>query len=255
MTQTVTEASRGHGARRAHSLRVLAVPVAFNEEAKIGRVLDRFVSGLVDAVLVVDDGSTDGTPQVVLQKGALLLSHEKRRGVGAAIRSAVKYARANAFDVIVIVAGNDKDRPTEIPRLVKAIAEDGYDFVQGSRYRAGGEHGNMPFYRQVATRLIHPGLCSLATGRLVTDSTNGFRAIRLSILDDPKIDIDQDWLDQYEMEPYLLYRAITLGYRFKEEPVTKIYPPKAVGYTKMTSLASWWSIVRPLVFLSLGLKK
>jgi dolichol-phosphate mannosyltransferase len=255
MRQTVTEASPGHGARRAHSLRVLAVPVAFNEEKKIGRVLDRFVAGLVDAVLVVDDGSTDGTAQVVLQKGALLLSHEKRRGVGAAIRSAVKYARANAFDVLVIVAGNDKDRPTEIPRLVKAIAEDGYDFVQGSRYRAGGEHGNMPFYRQVATRLIHPGLCSLATGRLITDSTNGFRAIRLSILDDPKIDIDQDWLDQYEMEPYLLYQAIRLGYRFKEEPVTKIYPPKAVGYTKMTPLAGWWSIIRPIVLLPLGLKK
>ena len=255
MTQTVTEASRGHGARHARSLRVLAVPVAFNEEKKIGRVLDRFVAGLVDAVLVVDDGSTDGTPQVVLQKGVLLLSHEKRRGVGAAIRSAVTYARANAFDVLVIVAGNDKDRPAEIPRLVKAIVEDGYDFVQGSRYRPGGEHGNMPFYRQVATRLIHPGLCSLATGRLVTDSTNGFRAIRLSILDDPKIDIDQDWLDQYEMEPYLLYQAIRLGYRFKEEPVTKIYPPKAVGYTKMTPFAGWWSIVRPLVFLSLGLKK
>ena len=58
-----------------------------------------------------------------------------------------------------------------------------------------------------------------------------------------------------EMEPYLLYQAIVLGYRFKEEPVTKIYPSKAVGYTKMTPVIGWWSIVRPLLLLSLGLKK
>jgi len=251
----VTEIPHRRGAGGTRSLRVLAVPVAFNEEKKIGSVLDRFVDGLVDEILVVDDGSTDGTPRVVLQKGVRLLSHEKRRGVGAGIRSAVRYARANAFDVLVILAGNDKDRPTEIPRLVKAIAEDGYDFVQGSRYRAGGECGNMPVYRRIATRVIHPGLCSLVTGRLVTDSTNGFRAIRVSMFDDPKIDIDQAWLDQYEMEPYLLYQAIRLGYRFKEEPVTKIYPPKAVGYTKMTPVAGWWSILRPLILLSVGLKK
>ncbi len=255
MEQALTETLRAPSAPLTHSLRVLAVPVAFNEEKKIGSVLDRFVDGLVDEILVVDDGSTDRTPQVVLKKGARLLSHAKRSGVGAAIRSAVKYARANAFDVLVIVAGNDKDRPTEIPRLVKAISEDGYDFVQGSRYRSGGECGNMPFYRLIATRLIHPGLCSLVTGRLITDSTNGFRAIRLSIFDDPKIDIDQDWLDHYEMEPYLLYQAIKLGYRFKEEPVTKIYPPKAIGYTKMTPVAGWWSILRPLILLSVGLKK
>ena len=255
MEQVVTETARGQNTHHTHSLRVLAVPVAFNEEKKIGSVLDRFVDGLVDAILVVDDGSTDGTPEVALKKGARLLSHQRRSGVGAAIRSAVKYARANGFDVLVILAGNDKDRPTEIPRLVKAIAEDGYDFVQGSRYRSGGACGNMPFYRRLATRLIHPGLCSLVTGRRITDSTNGFRAIRLSIFDDPRIDIDQDWLDQDQMEPYLLYQAIVLGYRFKEEPVTKIYPSKAIGYTKMTPVIGWWSIVRPLLLLSLGLKK
>src|SRR5262245_13214166 len=89
------------------SLRVLAVPVAFNEEKKIGSVLDRFEKDLVDEVLVMDDGSTDRTPEIVRQKGVRLLSHDQRKGVGAAIRSAIKYARKNAFDVIVILAGND----------------------------------------------------------------------------------------------------------------------------------------------------
>lgn len=240
---------------KSNALKVLAVPVALNEEKKIGSVLDRFVPGLVDEILVVDDGSTDSTPEIILRKGAKLIRHERPRGVGAAIRSAIKYARENSFDVIVILAGNDKDRPTEIPRLVGAIVDDGYDFVQGSRHLPGGEFGNMPVYRQIATRVVHPLLFSLITGRRITDSTNGFRAIRLSIFDDPKINIDQDWLDHYELEPYIMYQAIKLGYRFKEMPVTKIYPPKELGYTKMKPITGWWSILRPLFLLSLGIKK
>lgn len=255
MDKQVNEVAVSNNSPKTHILRVIAVPVAFNEEKKIGNVLDRFVPGLVDEVLVVDDGSTDSTPEIVLKKGVKLISHERRRGVGAAIRSAIKYARANGYDVIVILAGNDKDRPTEIPRLLEAIVNEGYDFVQGSRHLPGGEFGNIPIYRQIATRVVHPLLFSLVTRRRITDSTNGFRAIRLSIFDDPNINIDQDWLDHYELEPYIMYQAIKLGYRFKEMPVTKIYPAKDLGYTKMKPITGWWSILRPLFLLSLGIKK
>jgi dolichol-phosphate mannosyltransferase len=237
------------------AMRVLAVPVAFNEEKKIGRVLDRFTPGLVDEVLVIDDASTDGTPDVIVEKGAKIITHKTRSGVGAAIRTAIRYARENSFDVIVILAGNDKDRPTEIPRLIKPIIEEGYDFIQGSRYLPGGDFGNMPFYRQLATRLVHPLLFSLFSRCRITDSTNGFRAIRLSIFDDPRINLDQDWLDKYELEPYIMYQAIRLGYRFKEVAVTKIYPPKELGYTKMKPITGWWSILRPIFLLGLGIKK
>ena len=236
-------------------MRVIAVPVAFNEEKKIGSVLDRFVPGLVDEILVIDDASTDTTPEIVVKKGAKLISHEHRKGVGAAIRTAIQYARANDFDVIIILAGNDKDRPTEIPRLMEPILKDDYDVIQGSRYLPGGQFGNMPFYRQIATRFVHPLLFSFLTNRRITDSTNGFRAIRLSIFENPKINIDQNWLDKYELEPYILYQAIKLGYRFKEAPVSKIYPSKNLGYTKMKPITGWWSMLRPLILLSLGIKK
>lgn len=236
-------------------MKVLAVPVAFNEERKIGSVLDRFQPGLVDDVMVLDDGSTDRTAEVVRNKGVKILSHEKRSGVGAAIRSAIRYARDHGYDVIVILAGNDKDRPSDIPRLLAPIVENQCDFVQGSRYLPGGDFGNMPAYRQIATRWIHPSLFSLITRTRITDSTNGMRGIRLSILDDPRIRLDQPWLDQYELEPYLLYQAIRLGYRFKEVPVTKIYPQKSLGYTKMKPITGWWSILRPIFLLSLGIRK
>ena len=89
----------------------------------------------------------------------------------------------------------------------------------------------------------------------ITDSTNGFRAIRLSILEDKKIDINQSWLDHYELEPYLLFKAIKLGYKHKEVPVTKIYPPRKLGYTKMRPITGWWSILKPIFYLGLGIKK
>ncbi|MGH2708655.1 MAG: hypothetical protein ACRDJK_10215, partial [Actinomycetota bacterium] len=114
--------------------------------------------------------------------------------------------------------------------------------------------GSMPLYRRIATRL-HPVLFSLVARKKVTESTNGFRAISARILSDPRIDLWQDWLDRYELEPYLYLRAIQLGYGTTEVPVTKIYPPRSLGQTKMKPITGWWSMLRPLVYVGLGLKK
>lgn len=234
-------------------MHVLAAPVVFNEEKKIGRVLDRFTQGLVDELIVVDDCSTDSSPLEVQKRGVRLVRHERRRGVGAAIRTAIHYAREHGFDAVVILAGNDKDRPSEIPLLLDAVRA-GSEVAQGSRYLKGGVIGGMPFYRKLATRL-HPWLMTLFTGRRWTDTTNGFRAIRLSLFDDSRINIEQEWLDHYELEPYILYKAVRTGHRVTEVPVTKIYPPKELGYTKMKPVTGWWSILRPIFLLGLGLRR
>jgi len=236
--------------------RVVAMPIAFNEARKIESVLERFekLETPVD-LAVFDDGSTDETPEVVRSRGHNLVRHERQQGVGAAIRSAFVWAREHGYDVCVIMAGNDKDRPAEIPRLVDPIARGEADLVQGSRYLKGGDFGNMPLYRRVTTQYIHPLLFSLAARRRMTDTTNGFRAVRLTMLDDERMRLDQEWLDRYELEPYLLFTAIRLGYSVVERPVTKIYPPAELGYTKMKPITGWWSILRPIVYLGLGLRK
>lgn len=236
-------------------MKVIVAPFAYNEGIKIQQTLQRFPADRSYDVIVVDDGSTDHSLDTVHQYGAGILRNERNLGIGASIRKYLAYAIEQGYDVAAIMAGNNKDNPDEIPRLLKPILEEGYDIVQGSRYLPGGDFGNMPFYRQLATRYIHPLLLSLITRQKITDSTNGFRAIRLSILTDSAINLDQSWLDKYELEPYLLYKAITLGYKFTEVPVTKIYPPKALGYTKMRPITGWWSILRPLILLGLGLKK
>ena len=241
--------------------KILVCPIAFNEKIKIKSVIERFLKsrayGKTD-YLVMDDGSNDGTSEAIAGyagQGVKTLKHIQRSGVGAAIRTTIRYAQKNGYDVLAIMAGNDKDNPEEIPLVAGPVAEQGFDLVQGSRYLGKvGSGGDMPFYRKIATR-VHPFLFSIFTGRKLTDTTNGFRAMRVKIFDDKRIDLDQEWLDTYELEPYVLYKVITLGYKFKEVSVTKIYPLKQLGgYTKMKPFVSWWSILRPLFYLRLGIK-
>ncbi|MBF0532794.1 MAG: glycosyltransferase family 2 protein [Candidatus Omnitrophica bacterium] len=241
--------------------KVLVSPVAYNEHIKLKNVIERFLKSPAYSLadyLIVDDGSTDGTTEMIrsfADRGVKTIRHEQRRGVGAAIRSAIKYARQQGYEILVIMAGNDKDNPDEISHLLDPIRKQDYDFVQGSRYLAdGGTGGDMPAYRKFATKL-HPFLMSSVTGRKLTDTTNGFRAFRLKIFEHPGINLDQDWLDCYELEPYILFKAIRLGFKFTEAPVTKIYPPKQLGYTKMKPFVGWWSILRPIFLLGLGIKK
>lgn len=241
--------------------KILVCPVAYNEHVKLKNAIERFlkspVFGKMD-YLIVDDCSDDGTTDMIqsyASRGVQTIKHKVRSGVGAAIRTAIKHAQSKSYDILVIMAGNDKDNPDEIPRLVDPIVNKGFDFVQGSRYLdSGGIGGDMPFYRKIATKM-HPVLMSFFTGTKVTESTNGFRAFKLSILNNKEINLDQAWLDKYELEPYLMFKTIKLGYKYTEAPVTKIYPSKKLGYTKMKPIVGWWSILRPLFYLGLGLKK
>ena len=104
----------------------------------------------------MDDGSTDQSAQVAEACGATVLTMDRTIGVGAALRLGYRYAVEHGFDVAVVMAGNNKDAPEEIPRLLAPLVDDGADFVQGSRFLSADRNfGAMPFYRRVATR-VHP---------------------------------------------------------------------------------------------------
>ncbi len=227
-------------------LRIAVLAPCFEEEARIGNVVRRVREwGEADIVLVVDDGSRDDSARAARAAGAEVLALPERRGVGAALREGLRSLRGRA-DVVVVIAGNDKDEPREIPRLLDPIAEGSADFVQGSRYLSGGRaSGDMPLYRRFATRL-HPLLFSISTGRKVTESTNGFRAFRLSLLEDPRVKLEASSLDGYALEPHLYASVLRLGYPTCEVAVTKTYPPRKLGYTKMKAGRDWWEILRPL---------
>ncbi len=235
--------------------RIIALIPAYDEEAKIGDVVRRIDRSVVDAILVIDDGSTDATAAVASGLGAEVLRLDRMYGVGAALRAGLTYAREAQFDMACILAGNNKDDPSELPRLLNPICDDRADFVIGSRFLDGGTAGgDMPLYRKIATRL-HPWLASMFVGKRLTESTNGFRALRLSLLDDPRINLHQSWLDGYGLEVYLLLRIIQLGYRHVEVPCTKIYPPRRLGITKMRPVIDWWRILQPVFLTGMGIKR
>ncbi len=241
------EVSKGVGA-------LVAILPAFNEEKNIADLVWRFPKAFGCHVVVVCDGSTDQTAARARQAGAHVLEHPKRMGCGPSIRTGLDYALRGGFDTALVVAGNGKDDPGQIERLLEPIASGKADFVQGSRYLNGGENRNMPLHRKIGTRL-YSLLFSLLGGQRITDGTNGFRAFRLELLKDPRIDIWQDWLNNYEVESYLMFQSIRLGYAVTEAPVSKIYPPgKPKGYTKMRPFLDWWSHFRPALFLRFGLK-
>jgi len=235
--------------------RFLVGTCAFNEGQKILTVAERFNDHALYDILIIDDGSTDKVlDQLPNTQHRIVLRNKDNRGAGFCVRAILQYAKEEGYEAVLFVSGNNKDDPQDLYKITAAL-DQGYDFVQGSRYLPGGEFGgDMPLYRKFATRL-YPFIFSLLTRKKITDSTNGFRGIRLTMLDDPRIKIDQSWLDQYELEPYLFYKAVTLKYKVTEVPVKKIYPQRKHGYTKMKPFSGWWSILRPIVFLSLGIKK
>jgi dolichol-phosphate mannosyltransferase len=234
--------------------KIICIAPCYNELHKIDKVVSRVqATANVDEMLVVDDGSTDGSPKTAQALGATILPLGSTQGVGVAIRRGIEYSIAHSYNIVVIIAGNNKDEPQEIVKLVAPIVREGYDFVQGSRFKKGGYYGEMPLYRRVATK-IHPLLFSLVAGKWVSESTNGFRAFKATLFQDRRINIWQDWLNEYELEPYLYYKVIRLGYKTTEVPVTKIYPPRKLGYTKMQPISGWWSILRPLFLLGLRIR-
>lgn len=234
-------------------LRVLAVVPALNEGHRIAeKVILRVPREHVDDVLVVDDGSTDDTTEAAREAGALVISHPVNRGVGAGIRSGIEYARREGYDVVVVLNAAGKFDPIAAGDLVEPIRQGRADLVQGSRYVRGGDVHSMPVYRHLATRFYSRTMGALVRRR-ISDGTSGIRAFLLSLCDDPRIRLDQRWLDAYELEPYLLWKALELGYRVVEVPIEVRYP--ATDYSRMRSVGDWWRIFRPLIRLRLRLEE
>lgn len=234
---------------------VLALVMCYDTRAATAETLARIPSPREFDVLVVDDGSTDGTADLLRGCGLPSVRHETNRGLGAALKTGIARAIEEGYEAVVVLAGNGKDDPAEIPRFLEALAA-GYDYVQGSRFRPGGRHRNLPLVRHVLVR-AHGVLVRLLTGFPATDAINGFRAYRLALFRDARIDVGQPWLDRYEFESYLHCKVLTLGYRVTEVPVSKTYPAarRGVRYSHVRPVVDWWRILRPWVLLTLRLRR
>ncbi|MCI0491017.1 MAG: glycosyltransferase family 2 protein [Blastocatellia bacterium] len=253
--ESIRQVGAAAQARAKARPRVLCIAPAWNEGERIARVVSAVPRDVVKTTLVVDDGSTDDTGAHAEAAGAEVIRTGANRGVGAAIRSGIDYAIEHGYEIVVVVSGGGKTPPEQIPRLIEPLIKGEAEFAQGSRYMEGGEFKRMPLVRRLGTR-AYTLLFSLFAGRRVTDASSGFRAIKVSLFEDERIDLWQDWLDRYELEPYLLFKALKLGHKVIEVPVTIEYPETdGIAYTKMRAIVDWWKIFRPVVFLGLRLKR
>lgn len=150
--------------------RVVVIVPALNEAPSIEAVV-REASPLASAVIVIDDGSTDGTAAVAEEAGAIVVRHEHNRGVGAAIASGLRAAREMHADVVVQVDGDGQHDVSYVPTLVRRI-DDGADLVVGTRFENGFEMGTA---RRLVLRCFAWAI-NQRIGVQITDPTSGFRA-------------------------------------------------------------------------------
>jgi len=241
----------------------LAVVVTYNNGDKLAKTLASKPSDFPMDILIVDDGSTDDSFSSIDKTQYIVIRNDINSGIGVSIRKACEYAKNYNYTIIAMMPGNNKNSIAEITKLVTPIIMNKADYVQGSRFLPGSRRDNTPIFRLIMVKLLAMVL-SFITGKRITDCLEGFRAFRLSILNDPDIDINQDWLNRYGLEIYLFFK-ITYGkkYRYKEVPISKIYPKvkksilnkKGEEYTKIKPVIDWWDILRPIPYLLLGIKK
>ena len=216
---------------------LLAIPV-FNEERSIDRVLGA-VRGMVRDILVIDDGSTDGTPARLASHPVEVIRHRANRGYGRSMQDIFHAADADGFGWVITMDCDEQHSPASIPDFLQAIRADACDVVSGSRYLRplpgddavpqGRREVNAELTREINERLGRVPSASgtrPALGPGLTDSFCGFKAYRVAALRSLRLDADG-----YDFPMQFWVQAVAHGLRVDEMPVPRIYvdPNRSFG--------------------------
>ena len=241
-----------HGMKRY----ALGIPVLNEGErlhGQLTRMADAATADHVD-VFIVDGGSDDGSidlERLRAHEVHAVLIKEGPGALSAQLRMFMAEAITRGYEGVVLVDGNGKDGIEAVPDFVTGL-ERGADYLQGSRYLAGGHHENTPFLREWGVRLVHAPLLSLASGVRYTDTTNGFRAMSRRFLLDPRVQPFRALFDTYNLHYYLSRQAGRLGFRVREIPVTRVYPAGGSVPTKISGMRGNLRLFGQLVSTVLG---
>ena len=242
-----------HGRRNDYAL---VIPV-INEGERIRRQL-LTIAALRPAptldIIIADGGSSDGSLDPVFLQSCSVRALLTKTGPGklsAQSRMAYAFALREGYRGVVTIDGNGKDDVSALATMVRKL-EDGFDYVQGSRYAKGGKAINTPFLRWFAGRFVHAPVISLATGQWFTDTTNGFRAYSARYLADDRVQPFREIFNEYNLLFYLSIRANRLGYRSCEIGVTRAYPADGRVPTKIRGLKGPARLMKELFLAAFG---
>ncbi len=226
-------------------VKILAAIPAYEEELAIGSVILR-CHQYVDEVLVVDDGSEDRTAGVAKLAKAVVHQHARNAGKGAAIQSALQYARMKGFDAVVLLDGDGQHSPASIPDLLKPILAGQADIVLGYRDR---KTSKMPLYRRIGMRILDY-LTAFGSFDAVRDSQSGFRALSRAAIETINLQ-ERD----FGVESEMLIEAKEKNLRIVEVPIQVRYDvegstkgPLSHGFSVVDRILRITAIRHPLLF-------
>ena len=235
-------------------MRVLVIVPTYNEIENIARVIEKVEAALPDAgILVVDDGSPDGTADLVesLRGGSAdlqLLRRRSKSGLGSAYRAGFAWGMERGYDVMVEMDADLSHDPGALPGLIAPIGQ-GHEVSIGSRYVPGGSIPKWKFHRYLLSRGGNR-YASAVLGLGVADSTAGFRAYAATVLS--RIALDKVRAEGYGFQIEMTYRAKQAGASIVEVPIR--FVDREMGESKMSSaiviealgLVTWWGLGRAL---------
>ena len=227
---------------------ILVAMPAYNEEKYIGSMVLK-ARQYADEVLIVDDGSTDRTAEVARLGGATVVRHQENKGYGAAIKSILAEAKRKAPDVLVIIDADSQHHETDIPHLIKPIAN-GFDLVIGSRKLQGH---NIPLYRRIGQKVLF-FFSRILSRKKLSDSESGFRAFSRKAVG--VLELRENGM---AVSAETIAVAAEKGLRITEVPISITYTkdgstlnPIRHGFGVLGRIIVLISERRPLFFFGLG---
>ena len=233
---------------------------AYNEEKDIASLIIK-LKKIASKIIVCDDGSTDSTSEIAKQLGAMVITHNRNFGYGAAIRSIFQKAKEINADVLVTFDADGQHRIEDIKKVIEPIEKENADIVIGSRFLDGSKC-EVPEYRKFGIKIITQ-LTNSTLNEKITDSQSGFRAYNNNVIS--KLNPSDMGMG---ISTEILIKATSLGFKLVEVPIKILYGEDTSthnalshGTSVLFSTIKYTSIEHPLkfygvpsaVFLAIGL--